>query len=217
MTPFLNSKPMEPQIANLISITCQLSDLKFPMTDNWVTGLIKVKLPASWETLKTVLANTEEGKLTSKEVIGQILAEEHHCICAAGGDATAYYTKSSGKGKKKKDNRKKCSHCKCKGHNISKCCTLKQEQEEKASESTPKSGTSSSGKVSNSKLSGKASSKNMSKGSSGCASTKVAADTDLDDSDKTIQVFMAYTISDQPVKHVFKTKAKLQQSNLQHG
>jgi hypothetical protein len=85
--------------------------LKFPITNNWVTGLIKVKLLASWEMLKTVLANTEEGKLTSKGVIAQILAEEHCCICKARGDATAYYIKSLGKGKK-------CSHCKRKGHNI---------------------------------------------------------------------------------------------------
>jgi len=210
MTPFLNSELMEPQIANLLTITHQLSDLKFPMTDNWVTGLIKVKLPASWETLKTVLANAEEGKLTSKGVIGQILAEEHCCIHMARGDATAYYAKSSGKGKKKKDNRKKCSHCKCKGHNISKCHTLKWEQEEKAARSTPKSSTSSSGKASNGKSSSKALSKNTSKGLSGRASAKVAtADTDLDDSDKTIQVFMACAISEQPIKCVFKTKAEL--------
>ncbi len=93
--------------------------------------------------LKTVLANAEEGKLTSKGVISQILTEEHCCIHVAGGDATAYYAKNSGKVKKKKDNGKKCSHCKCKGHNISECHTLKWEQE-KSSGSTFRSGTSSS-------------------------------------------------------------------------
>ena len=119
------------------------------MTDNWVIGLIKVKLPVSWKTLKTVLANAEEGKLTSKGVIAQILAKEHCCICKARGDATAYYTKSSGKGKKEKENgKKKCSHCKCKGHDVSECCTLKWEQEEKAFGSTPKSSTSFLGKAS---------------------------------------------------------------------
>src|SRR6266851_7614627 len=143
MTPFIDSKPMEPQIANLISITHQLSNLKFPITNVWVTGLIKVKLPVLWEMLKTILANTEEGKLTSKGVISQILAEEHCHIRTAGGDTTAYYAKSSGK-VKKKDNRKKCSHCKRKGHDISECRTLKWEQEEKSSRSTSRSGTSSS-------------------------------------------------------------------------
>jgi hypothetical protein len=127
MTPFLNSKLMKSQIANHLTITCQLSDLKFLITDNWVTRLIKVKLPASWEMLKTVLTNAKEGKLTSKGVIGQILAKEHHYIYVARGDTSAYYTKSLGKGKKKKDNGKKCSHCKCKGHNVSKCCMLKWE------------------------------------------------------------------------------------------
>ncbi len=128
--------------------------------------------------LKTVLTNAEEGKLTSKGVISQILAEEHCRIHAAGGDATAYYAKSSGK-VKKKDNGKKCSHCKCKGHDVSECRTLKWEQEEKSSGSTSRSGTSSPGKGSNGKAPGKGSSKNSFKGSSGRTSTKVAAaDTD---------------------------------------
>jgi len=185
MTLFLDSKPMEPQIANLISITCQLSDLKFPITDLWVTGPIKVKLLALWEILKTILTNAKKGKLTSKGVISQIVAKEHCCIHIAGGDTTVYYTKSLGK-EKKKDSGKKCSHCKHKRHNISKCYTLKQEQEKKASGSTPKSSSSFLGKVLKGKSSGKGSS-NTSKGSSGCASTKVATtNTDLDDSDETI-------------------------------
>jgi len=167
--------------------------------------------------LKTVLTNAKEGKLTSKGVISQILAEEHCRIHAAGGDATAYYAKSSGK-VKKKDNGKKCSHCKCKGHDVSECRTLKWEQEEKSSRSTSRSGTSSLGKGSNSKVPSKGLSKNSSKGSSGRTSTKVAAaDTDSDDSDKTIQVFMAHAISDQPIERIFKTKAELRQSNLQYG
>ncbi len=154
--------------------------------------------------LKTVLTNAEEGKQTSKRVISQILAKEHCCICMAGGDATAYYTKSLGKGKK-------CFHCKHKGHNISKCCTLKWEQEEKALRSNPKSGSSLFGKMSNGKVSSKASSKNSSKGSFGHASAKVAAaNTDLNNSDETIQVFIAHAISDQPIEYIFKIKAKLQ-------
>jgi len=189
MTPFLDSELMEPQIANLISITRQLSDLKFLMTDNWVTGLIKVKLPASWETLKTILTNTEEGKLTSKGVIAQVLAEEHHRIHEAGGDATAYYAKSSGKGKKKKDNGKKCSHCKRKGHNVSECHMLKQEQEEKASRLTTlfnspsgKSSGRSSGKYSG-KSSGKASKSLPHNGSSSAkiATTESDSDSGSDD------------------------------------
>ncbi len=46
MTPFCDSKPMEPQIVSIISITCQLTDLNFLVTDLWLTGMIKVKLPA---------------------------------------------------------------------------------------------------------------------------------------------------------------------------
>ncbi len=101
MTPFIDSEPMEPQIANVVSITCQLNNMGFPVSDQWLTAILKVKLPESWETLKTVLANAEEGKQTSKGVISQILAEEHRRIRAAGGDTTAYFTKSTAKGKKK--------------------------------------------------------------------------------------------------------------------
>ena len=48
-----------------------------------------------------VLTNTTEGTLTSKGVISQVLAEEHHWVYAAGGDTTAYFAKSTLKGKKK--------------------------------------------------------------------------------------------------------------------
>jgi len=134
----------------------------------------------------------------------QILAEEHHRIQAARGDVTTYFTKSTGKGKKRGDV-KKCSHCKCKGHDVSKCWTLKKEQEEEAtSGSNAKSNSSSSGKLSgklSSKLSGKLPSK---------ASTKIAeADDSSSDSDETVQVFMAHAAPIQEIEHVYKTKAEL--------
>ena len=206
MTPFIDSEPMEPQIANVVSITCQLNNMGFPVSDQWLTAILKVKLPESWETLKTVLANAEEGKQTSKGVISQILAEEHRRIRAAGGDTTAYFTKSTAKGKKKSGNGKKCSHCNRRGHNVSECRALKKEQEETASGSNTKSNSSSSGKT------------------PGKASAKVAA-ADGSDSDETVQVFMALAvptptvepIAEPTIERVYKTKAELHQSNLQHG
>src|SRR5216683_2119663 len=92
---------------------------------------VTVKLPESWDTLKTVLANTTGGAQTSKGVISQVLAEEHHRVHAAGGNAMAYYTKGALKGKKKG---KQCSRCKNKGHVASECC--KHELEETASSNT---------------------------------------------------------------------------------
>jgi hypothetical protein len=47
MTPFINSEPMEPQIANIISIVCQLNTINFPVSDQWLTGMLRVKLPPS--------------------------------------------------------------------------------------------------------------------------------------------------------------------------
>jgi hypothetical protein len=137
-----------------------------------------------------VLAHVDDRKLMSKGVITQILAKEHHHICEDSSDAKAYYTKSLGKGKGKQNCRKdkKCSHCKCKGHDVLECYTLKQEQEEKASKANSRSSTPSSGKSSGKSL--------LTKFSSGTAlgSTKVArasaSDDSGSDSDKTIQVYL---------------------------
>jgi hypothetical protein len=91
---FYDSDPMEPQIADVMSIACQLTDIGFPITDQLLASAIRVKLLGSWDTLKMVLANTTGGAQTSKGVISQVLAEEHRQVHAAGGDATAYYAKS---------------------------------------------------------------------------------------------------------------------------
>jgi len=141
-----------------------------------------------------------------------ILAEEHRCIREDGGDAKAYYAKSlgPGKGKNRPDNKKEkqCSHCKRKGHNVSDCRILKQEQEENASKPNFRSGTPSSGKASGKHSSSRAS-----------ASAKIA-DADASDhsdssSDETIQVYMARAVSgpsvpitEQAIERVYKTKFK---------
>jgi hypothetical protein len=84
-----------------VSIARQLTDIGFSIIDQLLAGVIRVKLPGSWDTLKTVLANTSGGAQTSKGIISQVLAKEHHRVHAAGGDTTAYYAKSALKGKKK--------------------------------------------------------------------------------------------------------------------
>jgi hypothetical protein len=71
---------MEPQIADIMAITCQLTDIDFPVLDQLLASAIRVKLPESWDTLKTVLTNTTGGAQTSKGVISQVLAEEHCCV-----------------------------------------------------------------------------------------------------------------------------------------
>ena len=44
---FCDSKPMEPQISEVVSITCQLTDVGFPITDQLLASTIRVKLPES--------------------------------------------------------------------------------------------------------------------------------------------------------------------------
>jgi len=195
----------------------QLTDIGFPITDQLLVGAIRVKLPESWNTLKTVLANTGGKGQTSKHVISQILAEEHRRIRAAGGDATTYFAKSSSKAKKKQDNGKKCTHCKRKGHDVSECRTLKREQEEKASGSNAKSSdNTSSGKPSN-RSSGRTSGKAprpSSRKASNTAKVAAAESDSSSDSDGTVQVFMARATtqpiaSNEQVERVYKTKAEL--------
>ena len=213
---------MELQIAEVVSISCQLTDIGFPITDQLLASAIRVKLPESWDTLKMVLANTGGTGQSSKGVISQILAEEHHCVHAMGGDATAYYAKSALKRKKKKV--KKCSYCNNKGHIASECC--KCEHEERSSGLNLALNTSNGrllGKSLSSKsLLGKLSSgKSLSRmlNSKATNSAKIAAaDSDSNsDSDETVQVFMACTATNENIKHIYKTKAKLCQCNLQHG
>ncbi len=130
-----------------------------------------------------------------------------------------YFAKSSGKAKKKQDNGKKCTHCKCKGHNILECHTLKQEQEEKvAASNTTSNGLSSrlsgrSSSKSTSKLSGKAS-KSLSNHGTNSAKVTAAKDNSGSELDNTIQVFLACAASYEEVEHIYKMKAELHQSNL---
>jgi hypothetical protein len=98
---FCDLDPIEPQIADVMGIARQLTDIGFPISDQLLASTIRVKLPESWNTLKMVLTNTAGGAQTSKGVISQVLAEEHRQVHAARGDTTAYYTKSALKEKKK--------------------------------------------------------------------------------------------------------------------
>jgi len=146
---FCNSDPIEPQIAEVVSIAHQLMDIGFPITDQLLAGAIRIRLPESWNTLKTVLENTGGMAQTSKGIISQVLAKEHHHVHTAGGDMTAYYTKATSKGKKT------CSYCKNKGHTTSECCKCK---EEKRSSGLNLALNTSSGKTLGKSLSSKSSS-----------------------------------------------------------
>jgi hypothetical protein len=44
-TPFVDSEPMEPQFNNIVSIVRQLNAINFPVSDQWLTSMLRVKLP----------------------------------------------------------------------------------------------------------------------------------------------------------------------------
>jgi hypothetical protein len=98
---FHDSDSMELQIADVVAIACQLTDIGFLVSDQLLASVIRVKLLESWDTLKMVLANTSGGAQSSKGIISQVLAKEHRWVHAAGGDAMAYFAKGALKGKKK--------------------------------------------------------------------------------------------------------------------
>jgi hypothetical protein len=130
----------------------------------------------------------------------------------------AYFAKGALKGKKKV---KRCSHCKNKGHITSECCKCKPEESTSLNTSTGKtSGKSHSGKSSLGKLSSRASSSNPSSSIATDSAKIVTADSDsssASSSDNTVLDYMAHITTDEDIEDIYKTKAKLCKSNLQHS
>jgi hypothetical protein len=54
----------------------------------------------AYDTLKTILCNTESAKFSSTGVTSQILSEEQHRIRTSGGNAAAFYAKKAKRGDK---------------------------------------------------------------------------------------------------------------------
>jgi len=157
MTPFSDAKPLKPQINQLQLTVCNLETARFAMAKKYLTGIIIMCLPKSLSTLKTILANTDDMKLSVKGIINQVLFDKAHWICTLGEhDATAYFAKMKSTSRRNKDKQREenssgngnnggtnnnssssgngskvCTHCKRRGHKITDCWTLKREKEEK--------------------------------------------------------------------------------------
>src|SRR6266850_324038 len=155
MTPFSDAEPLEPQIDQLRLTARNLETARFAMAEKYLAGIIIMCLPESLSTLKTILANTDDAKLSVKGITNQVLADEAHRICTSGEhDATAFFAKAKptsrrNKERQKDENRnnsstsnsssasggsngsKVCTHCKRRGHKITNCWMLKREKEEK--------------------------------------------------------------------------------------
>jgi len=126
----LESKALEPQIEKLREATRNLDSLGFGLSDKVLTFIIVMALPESMLTMKTILYNTTGAALTSNNIVVQILNDEQQQIHSLGLEVTAFYSKAGAAGKKQK---KKCTHCNIRGHNIFECWRLKAEKEVKAS------------------------------------------------------------------------------------
>jgi len=159
ITPFSDTEPLEPQIDQLQLTTQNLETAGFTMAKKYLTSIIIMCLPKSLSTLKTILANTDDAKLSVEGITNQVLADEAHWICTLEErDATTYFAKMKSTSRRNKDKQrdenstgngnngstnnssgtsgssnggKVCTHCKRRGHEVSNCWTLKREKEEK--------------------------------------------------------------------------------------
>jgi len=134
MTPFLNTEPMQVQLNTLTMTAQQLKVAGLSVDNKLLAFLIVLCLPDSYAMLKTVLSSLDSTKATSKGMTSQILAEECRHIHSSGGDIVAFYAKAK-KGNKPQHperNKKKCLHCKKKGHEKSECQKLQKEKKEEA-------------------------------------------------------------------------------------
>src|SRR6267142_1717117 len=94
MTPFSDAEPLEPQIDQLRLTARNLETARFAMAEKYLAGIIIMRLPESLSTLKTILANTDDAKLSVKGITNQVLADEARRIRASGErNATAYFAK----------------------------------------------------------------------------------------------------------------------------
>jgi hypothetical protein len=145
MTPFSDAEPLEPQIDQLRLTARNLETAGSAMAEKYLAGIIIMRLPESLSALKTILANTDDAKLTVEGTTNQVLADEARRVRASGErDATAFFAKAKSTGrrsrKKQKDdngsgsgnsNNGSTGNNKRRGHEVPDCWTLKREKEEK--------------------------------------------------------------------------------------
>ena len=112
-----------------------MSVTSLTLEDNLLTFAIISSLPSSFSTLKTILSTTKTTDLTSEYIKAQVILDEQQHVRELGVGATAYFAKAGKKGKKKGNQqsdgqKKKCAHCKIRGHDMGECCRLKRERED---------------------------------------------------------------------------------------
>ena len=110
-TTLSDSKPLEPQIQELLWTARMLSNAGLGFQDNLIALAIIMSLPPSLSTLRTILFHTEESKLSSQDVLSKIIVDEQRRIRNSGVDATAYFANAARKGKGKGKNKQLWKQC----------------------------------------------------------------------------------------------------------
>jgi len=92
-------------------------------------------------TLKKILSNSKPSDMTTDHVMSQIVLDEQQRVRESGTTATAFFAKIAKKGKWKDDKsgekgKKRCTHCKLRGHDVSECRKLKREKEQQDTKSS---------------------------------------------------------------------------------
>lgn len=105
-TTLSDSKPLEPQIQELLWAARMLSNAGLGFQDNLIAMAIIFSLPPSLSTLRTILSGTEDSELSSHCVLSKVAIDEQLRIRNSGVDAKAYFANAArngkGKGKGKK-------------------------------------------------------------------------------------------------------------------
>jgi hypothetical protein len=112
-TTLSDSKPLEPQIQELLWAARMLSNIGPGFQDNFIAMAILKSFPPgpSWSTLRTTLLDIEVSKLSSQFVHLSVISEEQRLIRDSGVDTTTYFANAArkgngngnGKGKRKRE------------------------------------------------------------------------------------------------------------------
>src|SRR5258708_16504670 len=114
------SEPLEPQIETFLAAAHNLDSLGFAMNEKVIAFAIIMALPESLHTLKMILCSLKGDNLSIDNVTGQIYLDESCHVRASASTAVTFFAKAAKKrGKANSKDKKKCTHCNSKAHDVS--------------------------------------------------------------------------------------------------
>ena len=148
-TKFTENEPLETQINTLLACIRTINSLGHPFDDHLAAISMINALPASLNTLKTLLTDTQ-ATATTADVKARILRDEQRRVIESGSTVAAFFAKAGKKPQRPErrekaiekpsnsGNSKSCAHCRFSGHDILECRKLKRALEAaRESEATP--------------------------------------------------------------------------------